>query len=111
MPNAKLYVDQSIWPGCQADLTAALAPMRAILCRDLAVPAAACQLAIVPVWGLADQPAVNVELSILPRPERTGEMLRALGAALQGLIGPAAGGVPVAVRISQLDPETYVALK
>lgn len=111
MPNVKLYVDEALWPAHKPALIAALPELRALLCRDLAVPPAACQVVIVPVWGLADQPAVNIELMILPRPERTAEKLRALGGALRALIGPVAGGASVAVRFASLDPETYVALK
>jgi len=111
MPNVKLYVDETLWPASKPALVALLPELRVLLCRELDVPPAACQLAIVPVWGMADQPVVNIELMILPRPDRTPEKLRALGGDLRALIGPAVGDALVAVRFASLDPETYVALK
>lgn len=92
MPNLKIFVDEALLPERRAALTQALGPIRALLCRELAVPPAACQLAVVPVIALPDQPPVNAELHILPRPERTRARVEALCAAA-------------------LDPETYVALK
>ncbi|MCE5973146.1 hypothetical protein LZA78_06620 [Sinirhodobacter sp. WL0062] len=111
MPNVKLYVDDTVWPAHAETLRASLQPLRELLCVELAVSVEACQLAIVPVIGLADQPQVNIELAILPRPERTPEKLRALGETLRGRIAPASGGARVAVRYTTLDPVTYVALK
>ena len=111
MPNMKLYVDETLWPAQAEGLRQALAPMRDLLCRELNVPVAACQLAIVPVWGMADQPSLNIELSILPRPERTRTKLEGVGRDLRALLAPLITEAAVAVRISALDPETYVALK
>lgn len=111
MPNVKLFVDDTLWPQRAEALRARLAPMRALLCHALEVPVAACQLAIVPVWGMEDQPNLNIELSLLPRPDRTRSKLEGLGGELRALFAPAVGDARVAVRFSALDPETYVALK
>lgn len=110
MPNLKIYVDDQLFAACRDRLAAALAPLRDRLCRDLAVPAAACQFAVLPVLAMADLPPVNVELQILPGPERSRDRLAALATTLRDSIA-AATGTAVAVRISQLDPATYVALK
>ncbi len=111
MPNVKLFVDETLWPRRADALRAKLAPMRELLCRELDVPVAACQLAIAPVWGMEDQPNLNIELSILPRPDRTRTKLEGLGGELRALFAPAVGEARIAVRFSALDPETYVALK
>lgn len=110
MPNLKIYVDDRLFPACRGRLAAALEPLRAMLCRELAVPVAACQFAVLPVLAMADLPPVNVELQILPKPDRTRDRLTALAETLRDSIAAATGGA-VAVRISQLDPATYVALK
>jgi hypothetical protein len=53
---------------------------------------------------------VNVELFILPKPERTREKLLALAGMIRARLEPITGA-SVAVRIAQLDAATYVALK
>lgn len=110
MPNVKIYVDEAIYPACREGLPAALGPILDMLCADLVVDRPACQIAVIPVLALPDLPPVNVELQIMPRPERTRAALLALCAKLRDVVG-AATGSHVAVRISTLDPATYVALK
>lgn len=110
MPNLKIHVEDSLWLARGAELRGALPSIRGLLSDRLAVPPAACQLALIPVWGLEGQPQINAELHILPRPERTADLLRALAADLRATIAQAAPS-EVAVRIAQLDPATYVALK
>lgn len=110
MPNVKLHVDQKLPAATAKKIVAVLPPLRAFLCDRFAVPAAACQLAVITVGGLPDQPQVNVELAILPGPERTRDRVTAICAEMQALIA-AAAGCHVAVRCSQLDAATYVALK
>lgn len=110
MPNAKLYVDHSVWSENQAELHGSLPEFREILCQRLNVAPNACQLALIPVYGLADQPAINIELHIMPHPERTRDLLETLGGDLQAMIGDLAD-CPCAVRIATLDRQTYVALK
>ena len=110
MPNVKLFVDEGLLVREDAALRAALGPLRDLLCDRFKVGPAACQLAIVAVRGLEDQPLVNVELWILPRPERTRDLVTATCTEVQALVARAAG-CHVAVRCHQLDPATYVALK
>lgn len=110
MPNLKIFVDERRYPDMKVALAEVLGPIRAMLCASLDVPASACQFAVMPVMGMADQPAVNLELQILPRPERTRALLTDLCARLRGSLQTATG-MNVAVRLSILDPATYVALK
>lgn len=110
MPNLKIFVDDTIYPDCRNALAQALGPIRDMLCRDLQVDVPACQFAVVPVGAMPDLPRVNVEMAILPRPERTRDILLAVCAKLRSII-EAATGTHVAVRVTALDPETYIALK
>lgn len=110
MPNLKIYVDETIFDEMRPHLSDALEPIRALLCDAFRVEPPACQLAVIPVMGLPDQPQVNIELLILPHIERTGEAIRAAADRLRSLL-VSVTGAQVAVRIAQLDPVTYVALK
>lgn len=109
MPNAKIYVDQTVWTR-REDIVALLPQLRDLFCHRLSVGPAACQLAVLPVYGLTDQPLINVELHILPAPDRTRELLASLAAAIRQLLA-AVVAEKIAVRIATLDPQTYVALK
>lgn len=110
MPNVKIYVDDRLFPDLRAALDGALLPARSLLCRELGVDVPACQFAVMPVLAMPDLPAVNVELHVLPRSDRTRDRVTEVGLALRGLLG-AATGQHVAVRIAFLDAATYVALK
>ena len=110
MPNVKLYVDETVLPGCRADLIAALPGLRTMLCDRLKVEDAACQFAILSVIAMPDLPRVNVEMHLLPYPDRTRDMLKSLAMAVQSLIS-AITGTHTAVRIATLDPGAYIALK
>jgi hypothetical protein len=110
MPNVKLYVDETLLAGCREALIAALPGLRGLLCDALKVDAAACQIAILPVIAMPDQPRVNVEMHILPHPDRTKDRLKSLAAAVQSRIA-ATTGAHTAVRIAMLVPDGYVALK
>jgi hypothetical protein len=110
MPNVKIFVDDRIWPDRREALAGALEPIRAMLCRELQVEVPACQFAVVPVLAMADLPPVNAEMQILPRPERTRDHLLAVGRQLQDMLRSATGA-HAAVRVTSLDPATYVALK
>lgn len=110
MPNVKIHIEEAVFLACKTTLIADLPGLRDLLCHTLGVEHAACQLAILPVYGLPDQPLVNVELSILPKPDRTREKLLALAGAIRVRLEPLTAA-PVAVRISQLDSVSYVALK
>lgn len=110
MPNVKIYVEEQVFAERRASLAAALQPIRDMLCADLKVEIAACQFAVLPVMAMADLPLVNVEMFILPRPERTREVVLAVCQSLREML-QAATGVHVAIRVSHLDPATYIALK
>ena len=110
MPNVKIYVDETLLPGCREALSALLQPLRTMLCESLNVEVAACQFAILPAIVMADLPLVAVEMHILPHPHRTREKVNAVAQAVQAMIGDAAG-THTAVRIALLVPEGYVALK
>lgn len=109
MPNAKIYVDQTAWSQ-KDDIIGLLPQLRDLLCRELSVGPVACQLAVLPVHGPPDQPQINVELHILPTADRTRELLSSLAVAIRLLMASVVAG-HIAVRIAQLDPHTYVALK
>lgn len=110
MPNLKIYVDETIFDGVRPHLSEALEPIRALLCDAFRVTPPACQLAVIRVLGMPDQPQINTELLILPHADRTDEAIRAAAERLRSLL-VSVTGARVAVRIAQLDPVTYVALK
>lgn len=110
MPNLKIYVDEAVDAKGRQNLRNGLSDLRDMLCLELSVPVGACQLNIVTVTGLPDQPLVNAEIQILGKPERTQEMVTAVCQKLQRILTEASG-TSAAVRASALDPETYVALK
>lgn len=110
MPNVKIYVDDAIYAACRNRLADALGPVLEMLCHDLTVDRPACQMAVIPVLAMPDLPPVNVEMQIMPRPERTRALLLAVCAKLREMVGDATGA-HVAIRVTTLDPETYIALK
>ena len=110
MPNVKIFVDESLYPAIREPLAQALGPIRSMLCVDLAVDVPACQFAVLPVGAMPDLPRVNVEMAILPRPERTREVILSVCAKLRRMVEQATH-THVAVRVTALDPETYIALK
>jgi len=110
MPNVKIFVDEVHYPTLRDNLAAALPDLRAMLCAALTVDLAACQFAVIPVLALPDQPALNAELHILPRTERTPRALRQAAQELSDRLRRVTGH-HAAVRIATLDPVTYIALK
>lgn len=110
MPNVKFYIDSRNAPATRDTVARLLPDLRSLLCEDLGVPAAACQFAVIEVVGLEDQPAINAELHLLPGPARTPEYLTCVAQRLRDTLAQATG-LTVAVRMSALDPQTYVALK
>ncbi|MGA0542400.1 hypothetical protein [Neotabrizicola sp. VNH66] len=110
MPNVKFFVDEARYPAVQADLSALLPELRDMLCTGFGVDRAACQLAVIPVLGLPDQPAINAELHLLPKPDRTRATIESMAGRLRDRVAGVTG-LHVAVRIATLDAATYVALK
>lgn len=110
MPNLKLYINESHYAHVRPVLSAFLPELRTNLCAWLEVVPEACQLAVLPVLALPDQPCINAELHLLPRASRTRERLERVGEQMRDTL-VAVSGLSVAVRIAQLDSATYVALK
>ena len=110
MPNVKIYVDDTLFPQCRDRLVAAMPPLRDLLCEGFQVDVPACQFAVIAVAAMPDLPRVNVEMAILPRPDRTRERIMALGRQIRSLLEEACG-THVALRVMALDPETYIAMK
>lgn len=110
MPNVKIYVDERVRAAAAPGLSGILPDLRAMLCEALGVDVAACQLAVIAVTGLPDQPPINAELAIMPRADRTRERITATAEAVRAIVGGATGQ-RVAVRVMMLDAATYVALK
>ncbi|OHZ37235.1 hypothetical protein BBL07_14440 [Agrobacterium vitis] len=106
----KIYVDETIFEASRASLHEALPRIRDLLCEAFQVAPSACQLAVIPIVGLPDQPQLNIELLILPHAERTEAVVRAAAEKLRDLLNTVTGKRS-AVRIAHLDPVTYVALK
>ena len=108
MPNVKIYVEQAVYDQQGAAIVAGLPMLREMLCAELSVDHAACQFAVMPVQGLMDQPLINIEMMILPRPDRTRDKITAVAHKMRAVF---ADSGHAAVRIAQLDPASYVALK
>jgi hypothetical protein len=110
MPNIKVYIDEDIFAAHKTAVTQTLVPLRDSVVRHLGAPQSACQVALVPVVALKDQPTANIEMHIMPHPDRTREVITAMGAEIQTILRDVIGA-PIAFRCVQLDPATYVALK
>lgn len=110
MPNLKLYVDDTQYQAARPGLSALLPVLRNLLCDRFSVDPSACQMAVIPVMGVEDQPQINAELHVLIAPDRTPDMVRGAAHDVRACIH-AATNLSVAVRIATLDPATYVALK
>lgn len=110
MPLLKVYVDTPLWEAKGMAIQAILTEIRTYLCDTFNVDVSLCQLLLIPSYGLPDQPRVSAEIQIMPRPERTPELVLSACHQLRGMLGNASGEY-VVVRAIQLDPERYVALK
>lgn len=110
MPNLKLYVDETQYQAAHHSLSALLPVLRDLLCARFSVEPIACQMAVIPVMGVPDQPQINAELHLLPACNRTPDVVRGAAHDVRACI-QAATNLSVAVRIATLDPATYIALK
>ncbi|MBC2834608.1 hypothetical protein [Paragemmobacter straminiformis] len=110
MANVKFFIDAALMREKDAALDGLLAQTRALLCARLDIPEAACQFVAIGVRSLADQPAVNIEISLLPKPDRTAEKLRSLCEDARD-IATRILSAHTAVRCAQLDAATYIAIK
>ncbi len=110
MPNVKIFVDHKVLSEREAQMDVALSPLREAICAALSVDHTACQLAVLPVRGLSDQPQANMEIHYMPTPVRTPQMMTAACQTFASIV-EAALGTHIAVRAAALDPVTYIALK
>lgn len=110
MPNMKIYVDRAVWADELEPLVSSMPFVRETLCELLGVDQSACQLAMLPVWGVSGQAPINAELQILPKPDRTRDVVLSVCEELRQILGDG-GKRRVAVRVTSLDPDTYVAVK
>ena len=110
MPNIKIYAEEALFQQHRAALCAALEPIRDSMIRHLGVSHRACQLAILPVIGLPDPPALNAEVQILPAPARTRAGIEVMGQEIRQILHTATGQ-DAAFRCQQHDPATYVVLR
>ena len=110
MPNVKLFTDRQLVEDLGQSLLDMLPLLRDLLCDRLGVTASACQIVIVPVYGLQDQPPVNLELHILPRADRTPDRIRSICLDIKTMVDQTTQK-PSAIRCAMLDPSTYVAIK
>jgi hypothetical protein len=110
MPLLKVYVDALLWEAKGKAVQAILPEIRTYLCDTFKVDVSLCHLLLIPSYGLPDQPPVAAEIQIMPKSERTPELVLSACHQLRGMLGKASGEY-VVVRATQLDPEKYVALK
>lgn len=110
MPNVKVYIDRKNYPAAAEKVAAILPSLRDLLCESLGVTRSVCQFAVIEVAGLDDQPCINTELQLLSGPARTHEHLMGLALQLRDRLSQSTG-LGVAIRMSSLDPHSYVVLK
>ncbi|AVH45403.1 hypothetical protein [Agrobacterium tumefaciens] len=110
MPLLKVYVDAPLWEKKGEAVQAVLPNIRNYLCEAFNVEVSLCQILLIPSYGLSDQPPMAAEIQIMPKPERTPELILSACQKLRAMLGNASGEY-VVIRATQLDPERYVALK
>ncbi|MFN7053059.1 MAG: hypothetical protein ACK4NH_13160, partial [Gemmobacter sp.] len=107
MPNVKIYVERHLLPRKGETLIANLTALRRMICAELSVQPAACHLAVIGVDGIADQPALNVEISVLQRPDRTRAVIENLCLLIQKWMFDLTDE-RAAIRITVMSAETYI---
>lgn len=110
MPNVKILVDESVLAERREQVRSTLGPLRDLICEQMHVPASACQIVVIPVIGLPDQPCANMDMFNISREGRTRNMVESACAAFQTLLETALEG-KVAVRAIGFDQNDYVSLK
>ncbi len=110
MPLLKIFIDDTIPSAIRNDLTASLPEVRTLLCNLLQADPTACAFMIVPMLAYEGGTPVAAELNILPHPTRTQEVVRLAATALQNMLNDAAG-MHTWVRVTQMDPDRYFALR
>ncbi|AJD46282.1 hypothetical protein RGR602_PC02263 (plasmid) [Rhizobium gallicum bv. gallicum R602sp] len=89
MKDAPSRTDETLYPSVREQLAKTLGPVRDMLCHELSVDVPACQFAMLPVYAVLD-PRVNVELSIMPRAERTRDLLMSVCAKVEEALAQSA---------------------
>ncbi|MFC0218906.1 hypothetical protein ACFFJ7_10940 [Pseudochelatococcus lubricantis] len=110
MPLLTIHVDQTIETERKERLTETLPSVRDLLCREFNVDASFCQLAVIEARGLADQARIAVEIRLLPKPERTRDLIISACEKLRGILLEATGE-RAAIRAFTLDPDAYIVLR
>lgn len=110
MPLLKIHVENAVFEERREALTAALKSIRAMLCEVFQVEPMQSQLAIIPVFGVDDQAPVAAEIHIMPRPERTNEVIAGACQRLRDILSEASGTKSV-IRATQINPAAYMTLK
>ncbi|MUZ75402.1 hypothetical protein GOZ90_22235 [Agrobacterium vitis] len=110
MPLLKVFIDTLLWKKKGKAVQAILPDIRSYLCQTFKVDVSLCQLFLIPSNGLPDQPPVAAEIQIIPKPERTPELILAACKQLRNMLGNASGEY-VVVRATQLDLARYTAFK
>ena len=110
MPILKIFADEAIGFEGTSKLVATLPSLRNLLCRGFDVDISICQCTVIPVHGLRDQALLAVEIQILPKPERTREMIIGVCNRLREALLEAVQE-KAAVRVTTLDPATYVVVR
>lgn len=110
MPNLKIHVEEIVWAKQADHLVAALPSLRETLCRELKVDVPLCHLTVIPVRGLSDQTPISIEIQMLPKPDRTRDLILSVCGQLRDTVAEATSE-KAAVRVVTLDPATYVTLR
>ena len=110
MPNVKIYADAALLSARQDEFLAVLAPLREALMTEMAAPKALCHLSVMPMFGLADQAQIVVDIHYLAKPERTPDMVTAACEVFRDLLAERLGITPD-IRAIALAADIYVALR
>jgi len=110
LPLLKIYVDEAMGPEQTDRLAAALPALRELVCRELKVDASICQFSIITVRGLSDQAQLTVEIQLLPKSERSRDLLLDVcGRVREALLE--ATQERAAIRVNTVDPVTYITMR
>lgn len=110
MPNLKIYIERDVRSKITEQIDELLERIKDFLCAELNVPAGASQMAVITVDGLEDQSAVNAELVILQKPDRSRADIEEVSLKFQKLLQDVTQE-HVTVRILLVNHQDYVTLK
>ncbi|WP_422367479.1 hypothetical protein [Pelagibius sp.] len=110
MPNVKIQVEEATLAEQRHKVLEVLDPLRQLICEKMGVPASACQIVVIPVMGLPDQPVANMDMFYISREGRTRDMVEGACVAFRALLESALDN-KVAVRAIGFDQQTYLSLK